>query len=68
MIYFENFVKEDKNSLNDLFLDSINDLSKLETKELNYEFLIFLFIEIFNQYQKNQDDLFKAQLKSILKI
>ena len=63
MIYFENFVKEDKNSLNDLFLDSINDLSKLETKELNYEFLIFLFIEIFNQYQKSQDDLFKSTIK-----
>ena len=63
-LIFENYLKEkDKNSLNDLFLNTINDLSKLKIKDLNYEFLLFLFIEIFKQYQINQGDLINKTIK-----
>jgi len=53
--YFKKNLKDDY-SLNDLYINSINDL--IENKEKNdYEFLLYLFLDIYNAYKasKNED-------------
>ena len=53
--YFKQNLKDDY-SLNDLYINSINDL--IENKEKNdYEFLLYLFLDIYNAYKtsKNED-------------
>ena len=58
---FEKCLNEQKDykSLNDLFLNSINDLSKGKIKQLDYQFLLFLFIRIYNLYLNRPDGLIK---------
>ena len=49
--------------MNDLFLNSINYLSKGEIKEIDYQFILFLFIKIYNIYLNRPDDLIKNTIK-----
>jgi len=51
--YFKKNLKDDY-SLNDLYINSINDL--IENKEKNdYEFLLYLFLDIYNYYKINNN-------------
>ena len=54
---FENYFKNDYINLNDLFLNSINDLSKGKI-----ELFLFLFFKIYNLYLNKPDDLIKNTL------
>ena len=62
IIFQDNIKKENYlNDLNDLFLNSINEISQFKSKEINYEFLLFLFTKIFNYIQR--DEFFKKTIK-----
>ena len=60
--YFKHNLKDDY-SLNDLYINSINDL--IENKEKNdYEFLLYLFLDIYNAYKtSNNKDYIKTLIK-----
>ena len=63
---FEDYVKENKenkNSLNDLFLNSISEISQTKNKNVNYAFLLFLFSKIFNYFQRSKDEQFRDLIK-----
>ena len=50
-------------TLNDLFLNSIDVLSEKKTEEINYSFLLFVFLEIYIKYKDENDDLIKNTIK-----
>ena len=66
-IFYKNCFKDDDIILNELFINSINNIFKGQNKELDYKFLLFLFIEIFKEYKNNPNNLIKNTIKKYFK-
>ena len=65
LLIFENYLKQknDIKSINNLFLDSINYLTEINNPDVDYNFIVLLFIEIYQQYKNTQNNLFKDTIK-----
>ena len=57
-IIFKNYLKDEK-KLNNLLLDSINYFSEINNPDINYNFILLLFIETYKIYKNNPNILIK---------
>jgi hypothetical protein len=58
---FKNYIKNDPNDLNELFVDTIKYSSKF-SQDSYYNYILFLFAEIYQQY-KNAPKVFREAIK-----
>ena len=65
LLIFENYLKQknDIKSLYNLFLDSINYLVDDNDPDVDYNFILLLFIEIYQQYKSEQNSINKELIK-----